>query len=83
MNRRALFMFLNEIRSLIKCPDVVAWSGIKKSPAREAGAGRATINRTCRLTWGCIADTATECPQSGFFQPRFAIFGQSPISFGL
>ena len=27
-------------------------SGIKKSPAREAGAGRATINRTCRLTLG-------------------------------
>jgi len=34
MNRRTLFMFLNEIRPLIKCPDVVACKSVHTETKR-------------------------------------------------
>jgi hypothetical protein len=55
----------------------------RKSPAHGlVWAGQPSTEHAGQLG-GSITGTATQCPQSGFFRPQFAIFGQFSISFGL
>src|SRR5262245_43425728 len=72
-------------RCVQKCTFAVAVLEVRQSKARPARLARTGLPSTehAGLLWGCIAGTATQCPQSGFFQPSFAIFGRFPISFGL
>ena len=52
-----------------------------KSPTRGADAGRASSHDTPDLHHSSPASTFN-CPQSGFFLPRFALLGSIPCIFG-
>ena len=54
----------------------------KARPARLVRAGP-PLTEHAGFTLGMHRRHFTQCPQSGFFLPRLAIFGQFPVSFGL